>query len=44
MNCYYNVMGGVFGGAGGPYSFNANTCYPTGTAPNPPSGLHASVN
>ena len=44
MNCYFNVLGGVFGGAGGPYSFNANTCYPTGTAPNPPSGLHASVN
>jgi len=44
MNCYYNVMGGVFGGGGGPYSFNASTCYPSGTAPNPPSGLTASVN
>jgi hypothetical protein len=44
MNCYYNVMGGVYGGAGGPYSFNANTCYPIGTAPNPPSGLSAVVN
>ena len=44
VNCYYNVMGGVYGGAGSPYSFNANTCYPSGSAPNPPSGLTASVN
>jgi hypothetical protein len=27
QNCFYNTMGGVNGGAGGPYSFNAASCY-----------------
>lgn len=26
--CFFNVMGGTEGGAGGPYSFNADLCYP----------------
>lgn len=44
MNCYYNVMGAIYGGAGSPYSFNANRCYPSGPVPNPPSGFSAVVN
>jgi hypothetical protein len=46
MNCYYNVIGATYGGAGSPYSFNADTCYPTGpvaAAPNPPTDLTAIV-
>ena len=42
-NCYYNVMRGVYGGAGSPYSFNANTCYSSGPAPAAPTGLTAIV-
>jgi hypothetical protein len=44
MNCFYNVMGGTEGGAGGPYKFNAGNCYSSsggGTALLPPSGLAA---
>jgi hypothetical protein len=46
MNCYYNLMGGVLGGAGSPYSFSAAACYPGGsnTAPAAPTGLAAVVN
>ena len=52
MNCYFNVMGATLGGAGSPYTFNANTCYPSGSGapsppppvPTPPTGLTAIVN
>lgn len=30
MDCFYNVMGGTDGGTGGPYKFNANSCYSRG--------------
>ncbi len=39
--CYFNVMGGSDGGAGGPLAFNANTCYGTTTAPAAPTNLVA---
>jgi len=48
MDCFYNVMGGTDGGAGGPYKFNSNACYygsstGSGSTPTPPapSGLSA---
>jgi len=31
--CFLNVMHGTDGGAGGPYTFNANTCYGSGVVP-----------
>lgn len=31
--CFKNVMHGTDGGAGGPYIFNANTCYGSGLVP-----------
>ncbi len=43
--CYLNVMKGSDGGAGGPFSFNASTCYGSGgtggtsSAPAAPQGL-----
>jgi hypothetical protein len=43
--CYYNVMGGAEGGAGSPFRFNANSCYPgqpSGTTP-APTGLNVIV-
>ena len=44
--CYFKVMGGSDGGAGGPLTFNANTCYgtTTTTSPSAPSGLVGAVN
>lgn len=43
MDCFYNVMGGSDGGAGGPYNFNASTCYgsstTTGSQLSAPTGL-----
>jgi hypothetical protein len=46
-NCYYNVMGGSADGSGGVLTtFDADTCYGTGTAPpplTPPTGLTAVV-
>ena len=43
--CYFNVMGGTDGGAGGPLNFNASTCYGTGSSnsqtPNPPISVTA---
>jgi hypothetical protein len=47
QDCYLNVMGGSANGTGGPYSFNASTCYVGGGGnppPNPPTGLAAVVN
>jgi hypothetical protein len=43
--CYFKVMGGSDGGAGGPRTFNASTCYGTTstTTPAAPSGLTGSV-
>jgi hypothetical protein len=48
MDCFYNVMGGSDGGAGGPYTFNANTCYGSSTTsssgpPPSPVGLTGAV-
>jgi hypothetical protein len=37
--CYFKVMGGSDGGAGGPLTFNASTCY----GPQPPTGLSGTV-
>lgn len=37
--CFLNVMGGTDGGAGSPYTFNANTCYGNEVAPAPPTNL-----
>jgi hypothetical protein len=47
QDCYLNVMGVSANGTGGPYSFNASTCYVGGGGnppPNPPTGLAAVVN
>jgi hypothetical protein len=44
--CYFNVMQGSDGGAGGPLTFNASTCYGTGgttTGPPPAQNLTGSV-
>jgi hypothetical protein len=43
--CYFKVMGGSDGGAGGPLTFNASTCYGTTstTTPSAPNGLVGSV-
>ncbi len=41
--CFLNVMHGVDGGAGGPYTFNANTCYVGGVVPAPPTNLTTTV-
>ena len=38
-NCFLNVMHGTDGGAGSPYTFNANTCYGTGVTPAAPIKL-----
>lgn len=43
MNCYYNVMGGTDGGAGGPFTFNANSCYSGTPPPPPPTNLTGTV-
>jgi hypothetical protein len=46
QNCFYNVMGGTEGGAGGPYAFNADTCYKgssSGAIPAAPNGLSATA-
>ena len=43
MNCFYNVMGGTDGGAGGPYAFNADNCYGAQNRPDPPTNLTATV-
>lgn len=47
-DCYINVMLGNANGTGGPYSFNADTCYPPNgaapqTVPSPSPGLFATV-
>ena len=40
QSCYFNTMGGSDGGAGGPLTFNASSCYgSTGVIPLPPTGL-----
>jgi hypothetical protein len=42
--CYFRVMGGSDGGAGGPLTFNAKTCYGTSRpVPQAPTGLAATV-
>jgi hypothetical protein len=41
--CFVNVMHGTDGGAGGPYSFNANTCYGNGVVPPSPTNLSGDV-
>ena len=41
--CFVNVMHGTDGGAGGPYSFNANTCYGNGVVPASPTNLTGTV-
>jgi len=41
--CFVNVMHGTDGGAGGPYSFNANTCYGNGVVPASPTNLSGSI-
>jgi hypothetical protein len=46
-DCYLNTMKGASNGSGGPYSFNASTCYVSSSGnppPNPPTGLAAIVN
>ena len=46
MACYTNVMGGPSNGSGSALSFNANSCYGSGStsqAPAPPTGLSATV-
>jgi hypothetical protein len=45
QNCYIKVMGGSDGGAGGPLSFNAATCYGSAStqAPSAPTGLTGTV-
>ncbi len=46
QNCYLNVMKGTEGGAGGPLTFNANTCYGgggTGSGPAAPTGVKVVV-
>lgn len=45
QNCYLTIMGGTDGGAGGPLTFNASSCYGAGGggAPQPPTGLTATV-
>jgi hypothetical protein len=44
MNCYYNVMSGVYGGGGSPYSFNAGGCYGSGSGTaQPDAGVDASA-
>jgi hypothetical protein len=45
QTCYFKVMGGSDGGAGGPLTFNASTCYGTtsSTTPAAPSGLTGTV-
>ena len=45
QTCYFKVMGGSDGGAGGPLTFNANTCYgsTSTTTPAAPSGLTGTV-
>ncbi len=40
-NCFVNVMHGIDGGGGGPYMFNANTCYGNGVTPGAPTNLTA---
>ena len=47
QDCYLNTMSGAANGGGGPYSFNASTCYASGSSgnpPTPPSGLSFVVN
>jgi hypothetical protein len=41
--CFLNVMHGTDGGAGGPYNFNANTCYGNGVTPGSPTNLTGTV-
>jgi hypothetical protein len=41
--CFVNVMHGTDGGAGGPYNFNANTCYGNGVTPGSPTNLTGTV-
>ena len=42
QSCYFEVMGGTDGGAGGPLTFNASTCYRAGSQPLPlPAGFKA---
>jgi hypothetical protein len=44
QDCYLNIMSGASNGTGGPYSFNASTCYSRQTSSvQPPSGLSAIV-
>ena len=42
-NCYLNVIGGKLDGSSGWLTFNANTCYPSGTVLQAPTGLNTSV-
>ena len=41
--CFTNVMHGTDGGAGGPYNFNANTCYGSGVTPGSPTNLTGTI-
>ncbi len=41
--CFLNVMHGTDGGAGGPYTFNANTCYGNGIASGASANLTGTV-
>lgn len=41
--CFLNVMHGTDGGAGGPYTFNAATCYGNGVVPAAPTNLTGTV-
>jgi len=45
MDCYLNPMAGPPDGTGGARSFNANTCYASGSAqaPTPPTNLNAAI-
>jgi hypothetical protein len=43
MVCYKEIMGGSADGSGGPYTFNANSCYrasASGSTPSIPTGFH----
>jgi hypothetical protein len=46
-DCYLNTMGGASNGTGGPYTFDADSCYgssaPTSGPPQPPTSLTATV-
>jgi hypothetical protein len=43
LDCYLNTMGGAPDGSGSVLTFNANSCYGSSSAPQPPTGLTAIV-